>query len=145
MKNKKGWRKGFGLAQIMALMLVVLPTMAFIIMFLLDYWAVMQADYRLKIIANKTAEFYNNIDDASNYDTTSLKKSLKSLCPGSNSTFTLTDTVGTASDTDDVSITITYTHNGTYIKNKVITTGMKTYSYHDINSTVTGSCVPATS
>ena len=67
MKSRKTWRNGLGLSQLMAMMLVVLPTMAFIVTFLLDYWGVMQADYKLKLLANQVAEVANNQTDISNF------------------------------------------------------------------------------
>jgi len=138
MKNRKAFRKGFGLAQIMALLLVVLPTMAFIVTFLIDYWTVMQADWRLKIIANKTSDAYNNVDTDSAVTFATVKadleKSLLSQCPGGKKY-----SVSRITGINNVEVTVKYSYKGSYISQD-ISTKMNTYSYHDINSTVTGEC-----
>jgi len=85
MKNRFGWRKGFGLGQIMATLLVVLPTIAFIITFIIDYWSLMQADYKLKLIANMSSVYYISkvdITDISDINTALLSQA-SGLCPNS--------------------------------------------------------------
>ncbi len=140
MKNKQQWRKGMGLAQIMATLLVVLPTMAFIVTFLLDYWSVMQADYRLKLIANMGAEYANSREDTSNFNdsntTTDLINAVNTsnLCP--NGTSLSLSSFANNEPTDQISVVVNYVHNGPYLKNKTASTNMRTYSYHDQNLSV---------
>jgi len=139
MKNKQGWRKGLGLSQIMATLLVVLPTMAFIVTFIIDYWSLMQADYKLKLIANMGAEYYNSKVDITdvNEDATFLG-SAGGICPNGT---TLSLKSSAAGDTaGQISLTVEYLHDGPYLKNKTVTTSMLTYSYHDQNLSATLQC-----
>jgi len=137
MKNKRGFRKGdIGLAQIMAMLLVVLPTMAFIIALLTDYWAVMQADYKLKLIANSVSEVADNKQNLSGFTTSD-----NGLCPkGSTLSFSNPSFYSDANKTGFIDVTIRYLYNGTYFKNKMLTTTMHTYSYHDQNMSIVGTC-----
>jgi hypothetical protein len=133
MRNKHKCRKGFGLGQIMAMLLVVLPTIAFIVTFMLDYWSVMQADYKLKLIANQVSERADNMKDLSSF---SMNGNV--TCPNGTSLV-----FGNRKDSNKkgkIDIIITYTHNGPYLKNKVLSTQMHTYSYHDQNMSIIGSC-----
>ncbi len=133
MKTKKTWRNGLGLSQIMATLLVVLPTMAFIVTFLLDYWGVMQADYKLKLLSNQVAEVANNKTDISSFTMVD-----RGLCPkGTALSFGSQTPGGGASYID---ITIVYNYNGTYIKDKNLSTKISSYSYHDQNMSITGTC-----
>jgi len=133
MKTRKTWRNGLGLSQLMAMMLVVLPTMAFIVTFLLDYWGVMQADYKLKLLANQVAEVANNQTDISNFTMVD-----RGLCPnGAALSFGTQDEGGGAGYID---ITIQYNYNGTYLTNKNLSTSVSSYSYHDQNMSIIGTC-----
>ena len=117
----------------MAMMLVVLPTMAFIVTFLLDYWGVMQADYKLKLLANQVAEVANNQTDISNFTMPD-----RGLCPnGATLSFAAQDEGAAAGYID---IIIQYNYNGTYFTNKNISTSISSYSYHDQNMSITGTC-----
>lgn len=122
-----------GLSQIMATLLVVLPTMAFIVTFLLDYWSVMQADYKLKLLANQVAEVANNKTDISSFTAPD-----RGLCP--NGTRLSFSTQSDGNGPAYIDITIVYNYNGTYLKNKNLSTSISTYSYHDQNMTITGTC-----
>lgn len=145
MKTRQGWRRGIGLAQIMALLLVVLPTMAFIVTLLLDYWTVMQADYRLKIIANLGSDHANGLTDARDFGDANTTLILldpvnsQNLCPNGT-------TLGVKTSVNDapsgqINLYVQYTHNGPYLKNKTLSTSMLTYSYHDQNLTATLECI----
>ena len=144
MKTRQGWRRGIGLAQIMALLLVVLPTMAFIVTLLLDYWTVMQADYRLKIIANLGSDYANGITDARDFGDANTTLTLldpvnsKNLCP--NGTTLGVKTSANDAPFDQINLYVEYTHNGPYL-NKTLSTSMLTYSYHDQNLTATLECI----
>ena len=131
----KHMRDAFGMGQIMATLLVVLPTMAFIVTFIIDYWSVMQADYKLKLIANQASQ---KADNAKDLRSSNFTMDDKGLCPkGTTLTF------ATPSDSDEsgrIDITINYTYNGPYLKNKQLSTAMHTYSYHDQNMSITGTC-----
>jgi len=146
MSTKKKWRNGdFG--QIMALLLVVLPTLAFSITFIISYWSVMQADYKLKLVANLAADFVNeqtntaiDIKDFSGYAT--FKKVADSLCPSSSTLDLNSTTTNTNGDEGIISITVKYTTPNTlaYLKNKEIATKIETYSFHDQNLTAVLTC-----
>jgi len=141
--SKKTWRNGLGLGQIMATLLVVLPTMAFSITFLIAYWNVMQVDYKLKLIANMAADFANGLEDTTNIDATelaNLSTSVSRLCPqGRTIVFSTPTYNGTAGE---ISIVVEYTTPAAdaYLSNKKISTRIQTYSYHDQNMSVVLTC-----
>jgi len=140
MKNKQGWRRGFGLGQIMATLLVVLPTIAFIVTFIIDYWSLMQADYKLKLIANMSSVYYISKEDITDTSdvTTALLTQASGLCPNT-TTLTQTSAVDNAS-AGTVEVIVRYVYNGTYLTNKTLSTNMITYSYNDQNRTVVLTC-----
>jgi Flp pilus assembly protein TadG len=133
MKNKHICRSGFGLSQIMALLLVVLPTMVFAIMLLLDYWNVMQVDYKLKLIANQVSDRADSMEDLTNF---SIED--RGLCPKGTS-LVFSDQIDSTGK-GYIDVTIKYNYNGSYFKNKVLSTSMHTYSYHDQNMSIVGTC-----
>ncbi len=140
MKSRKGWRGGFGLSQIMALLLVVLPTIAFIVTLIFDYWSVMQADYKLKLIANMASGYYNSKEDIT--DTTDINTSLMNkasiLCPSGT---TLSESSRENNESEGViNLNVEYLHDGTYFKNKTLSTNIITYSYHDQNLSAVLTC-----
>ncbi|WP_151899537.1 hypothetical protein [Sulfurimonas hydrogeniphila] len=140
MKTKHNFRNAFGMGQIMAMLLVVLPTLAFIITLMTDYWSVMQEDYKLKLIANQTSTVLDSEQDLrSNTLNATLDTEVGSrLCPkGTTISFS---TPADATLPGQVIVTIKYTHNGHYFKNKTLSTQMQTYSYHDQNISITGTC-----
>lgn len=141
MKNKRTWRRGFGLAQIMALLLVVLPTMAFIVTLLIDYWAVMRIDNNLKLMTNlATSKFNNSTDLSTNPSDANLQTILSSYCPKDTAVNLSASRAGDASAKGVISVTASYTYNGTYLKNKTMNATMVTYSYHDQNATINLVC-----
>jgi hypothetical protein len=133
MKNRYAFRNAFGMGQIMAMLLIVLPAMAFIVTFMIDYWRVMQADYRLKLIANQVSEHADNQEDLTTF---SFDRNVS--CPGGT-----TLVFSNKKDSDQpgkIDVVIKYTHNGPYLKNKVLSSAMHTYSYHDQNMSIIGTC-----
>lgn len=143
MRNKRGFRGGFGFAQIMATLLVVLPTLAFMIVILFDYWSVMQADYRIKLVANLTSEYAiarANLRDFTNgsggpaTDYQAYLSRVNQLCPA-NTNITVTKLTD-APNLGEVDVVVKYTYNGTYIKNKTLVTRMDAYSYQDQNASI---------
>ena len=143
-KTHKTWRNGLGLGQIMATLLVVLPTIAFSVTFLISYWNVMQIDYKLKLIANVAADFANSStnpqSDFSNFNATSLSNMANKLCPPGTAINTSNITNGSAAG--EISIKISYTTpvTDTYLSGTTINTNMQTYSFHDQNMSVTLTC-----
>ncbi|MDF1876850.1 hypothetical protein JHD47_03355 [Sulfurimonas sp. SAG-AH-194-L11] len=148
MKTKKSFRNAFGLGQIMATLLVVLPTLAFSVTFMIEYWSIMQIDYKLKLIANMGSTFANSRTDLRNWsdgsggnasDLNSFIASASSLCPGGK-----TLQFGPVSDGSmkgEIDITVQYTTpEGTYLGTKTLSTNIKTYSYHDQNMSVVLTC-----
>ncbi len=133
MRNKHRCRKAFGLGQIMATLLVVLPTMAFIVTFMIDYWSIMQEDYKLKLIVNQASQKADNMEDLSSFDLDA-----DDLCP--NATHLVFSKAKDADTKGRIDIVIAYTHNGPYVKNKLLSTSMHTYSYHDQNMSIIGTC-----
>ncbi len=139
MKNRRSFRNAFGMGQIMAMLLVVLPTLAFVITLMIDYWSVMQEDYKLKLIANQTSMVLDGKEDLRAADlNTTLTNEINNICPrGTTLSFS---TPQDASTLGQISVTIAYVHNGPYFKNKTLNTQMQTYSYHDQNISITGTC-----
>jgi len=143
--SKKTWRNGLGLGQIMATLLVVLPTIAFSVTFLIAYWNVMQVDYKLKLIANMAADYANSSEDPqtsfSNFAGTSFEASASRLCPKGR-TITLDSGVSDASSSGEISIIVEYTtpDSDTYLSGQTISTRIQTYSYHDQNMSVVLTC-----
>lgn len=141
MKSKPTWRNGFGLTQIMALLLIVLPTMAFIVTFLLDYWALMRVDNNLKLIANMATSRLNSVTDLSaDLNDSLLEDKLSSFCPNGKKVNFTGSRKGNGAGKDYIELSVNYTYNGTYLKNKNLVTRMTTYSYHDQNATIELSC-----
>ena len=145
--NKKSlrssWRKGdMGLGQIAAVLLIVLPMLAFSVTFLIAYWNVMQIDYKLKLVANMSADYANGIKDTTNIDPVSLNKFLSNagkLCPNNTSLIVTKSGNGATSGVIDLYVEYT-TPNTRYFGNKKMTTAMHTYSYNDQNLSVTLTC-----
>jgi hypothetical protein len=141
MRNRALWRHGFGLAQIMAVLLVVLPTIAFIITFLIDYWAVMRVDNNLKLITNMaTSQFNNSTDLSSDPTDVQLRTTLSTFCPKNTAISFTGSRAGDANAKGVITVNASYTYNGTYLKNQTITAKMSTYSYHDQNATINLVC-----
>lgn len=133
MRNKHRCRNAFGLGQIMATLLVVLPTIAFIVTFMIDYWSIMQEDYKLKLIVNQASQKADNMKDLNSFTINA-----DDLCPkGTHLVFT---NQKDADQKGKIDIVIAYTHNGAYLKNKLLSTSMHTYSYHDQNMSIIGTC-----
>jgi hypothetical protein len=137
MKTKRAWRNGIGLGQIMALLLLVLPTIAFIMTLIIDYWTVMQIDYKLKLIANYVSEKANSEEDLSTFTSDD-----RGLCPviDGNKTTLIFGPQADSNATGNIDITIKCSYSGPYFKDKNISTSIHTYSYHDQNMSITGTC-----
>jgi hypothetical protein len=141
MNTKNRWRNALGLGQIMATLLVVLPAIAFSVTFLLDYWRIMQIDYKLKLIANMSAEYFNSLKNTKDFvNETNFKKRIESLCPGGITP--IIEDISYNGNAGEIFLTVKHTTsaNSTYLKSKVLTTDIHTYSYHDQNLTATIKC-----
>jgi hypothetical protein len=145
-KSKTTWRNGLGLGQIMATLLVVLPTIAFSVTFLLAYWNVMQVDYKLKLIANVAAEFANSSSDPqsdfTDLSSTSLFTMANKLCPKGTTIAVKPNTLSDANSSDVISIVVEYVTpvSDAYLGGTVVSTNIQTYSYNDKNMSVTLEC-----
>jgi len=145
MRNRVTWRNGLGLSQIMATLLVVLPTIAFIVTLILEYYTVMQADYKLKLIANLAADYVNSKEDTTDWSDLNTKLltpvNTKQLCP--NGTTLVSSAAKRLNDqsTGQINIQVEYDYTqSVYISDKTLSTGMITYSYHDQNLSITLEC-----
>lgn len=142
--RNRSWRKGFGLGQIMATLLVVMPTLAFSVMFLFAYWNVMQIDYKLKLIANMAADFANSRTELRIFgdaETIAFSTRASTLCPAGTALNFSPITDGNAKD--EISITVEYTTpaTDTYMASKKLSTNIQTYSYHEQNMSITLTCL----
>ncbi len=141
MNNRRDWRCGFGLAQIMAVLLVVLPTIAFIVTLLIDYWAVMRIDNNLKLMTSLATAKMNNITDLSSSPSdSSLQTLLSSYCPKDTAVTLSGSRVGDGTAKDIIIVNASYTYNGVYLKDKTMNATMVTYSYHEQNATISLVC-----
>lgn len=143
MKSRRSFRNAMGLGQIMATLLVVLPTLAFSVTFMLSYWNVMQVDYKLKLIANMAADYANNQKDLKNFpgdESTNFTNAIAKLCP--NEQPVVFDALSYDGAKGIVSITVEYTtpQSDSYLGGKRLATNIQTYSYHDQNISVTLRC-----
>lgn len=145
MKSKKStWRAGFGLGQIMATLLIVMPTMAFSIMFLVSYWNIMQIDYKLKLMSNIAADYASASEnpqaDFAALNGTDINASLSSFCP-KGTTIKPSD-IRDASAADKISITVKYSTptTDTYFADTNISTNIQIFSYTDQNMSVVLTC-----
>jgi len=148
--NKK-WRKG-DLGQLMAVLLVVLPMLIVSVSLIISYWSVMQADYKLKLIANMTADYANRQQDLQNVfkgisdgqggTFKQLKDNIDTLCPSGTKIEFKAEDVKSAKTPGMISILLLYTTGNelVYFNNKQISSYMLTYSYHDQNMSVIGTC-----
>ena len=140
MSVKRSFRGAFGFGQMMASLLVVLPTIAFSTTFLIDYWAVMQSDHRLKLVAKVASQYYDskiNVSDVTDIDEKLLNLGT-SLCPGGRSMVVTSSGENSAANLIDIKVQ--YTYNGTYFKNRNLSTNSITYSYHEQNLSVVLTC-----
>ncbi|MBD3823596.1 MAG: hypothetical protein IE916_03710 [Epsilonproteobacteria bacterium] len=137
MKSRTCWRGGFGFTEIMALLLVVLPTIAFIITLLIDYWAVMRIDNNLKIIVHLASTKMDNMSDLSaSPSDAALEKELSSYCPeGKKVTFAGARS-GDGPMSGGIKVSASYRYSGSYLKDKEMLSSMVSYSYHDQNATI---------
>ena len=143
MKSRRSWRSGIGFGQIMATLLVVLPTLAFSVTFMLAYWNMMQIDYKLKLIANISADYANSKKDLTDFSDAAFSSyvtAASSLCPGEKTVSFGTPTY--SGDKGIVSITVEYTtpSSDTYFGGQKISTNIQTYSFHDQNMSVAITC-----
>ena len=137
---RHSWHKGdMGMGQIAAVLLIVLPTLAFSVTFLISYWKVMQADYKIKLVANTSADFYNGVENISDMNTTKLLSNAGRLCPNDTN---LTISSSSNSNTSGmIDVTVQYTTpDSAYFGKKTLQTTMHTYSYHDQNLSVVLVC-----
>lgn len=146
MRIKKNFRAGFGLGQIMATLLVVLPTLAFSVTFLIEYWKVMQVDNRLKLIASMASDFADQRSELrafSDTDSTDFITAASKLCPKGRTIPITALRAATDAPKGIIDITVKYTTpaDATYFKSKVISTNMKTYAFDkDSNMSVVLTC-----
>jgi hypothetical protein len=145
MKNRPKWRRGFGFAQIMAMILVVIPTSLFIITLLFDYWAAMQIDNRLKLMSHRAIMAINNSEDLSSTNTllasmTSDEQTLiSSMCPSSMPNVTFTREGNMPSGQTKIQTLVKYdkfNRLGTKELSSIITS----YSYRDQNGSFKLEC-----
>lgn len=146
MNNKPGWRKGFGFAQIMAMIVVVIPMTLFIITLLFDYWTVMQLDNRLKLMSHRAITAMNNSSDLSSAATlkTSMQTSgdwdmIQSLCPSSMPALSLGNRSDMPKGQTKIEVVVTnYPLNR--LGNKTLHSAITSYSYNDQNGSFQLEC-----
>jgi len=145
MNNKRGWRKGIGLPEMIAMIIVVIPTTIFMITLLFDYWALMRVDNQLKLIAHRTITALNNAEDLSSKDSAidSMKpeeyEMIQSLCPPIKPNIAF-DRIGDMPfGQTKVEVMMTY-DNLNHLDPKQMSSSITSYSYHDSNGSFTLEC-----
>lgn len=145
MNNKPGWRRGFGFAQIMAMIVVVIPTSIYMITILFDYWAAMQLDNRLKLMSHRTITAMNNATDLST--ASALKISMTStgdwdmiegLCP-KDMTLSVISRTDMPKGQTQVIMAVTY-DKFNHLETKELTSNIVSYSYNDQNGSFKLEC-----
>jgi len=144
---RKSFRNGLGLDQIMATLLVVLPTIAFSVTMLFGYWNVMQVDYKLKLIANLASDFANSREELEVFgdaSTAAFITRASTLCP-EEQTIQVTS-LANNNAIGEISITVEYTTpaDDLYFASKTLSTNIQTYSYHDQNMSIVLTCPTTT-
>lgn len=147
MKNKLGWRKGFGFAQIMAMIIVVIPTTLFIITLLFDYWTAMQLDNRLKLMSNRGIMAINNASDLSSANVLKISMVasgdwaiIESLCPTSKPVLGLTY-IGTMPITNETEVTTAVRYETfNHLAARTLSSKITSYSYNDQNGSFKLEC-----
>ncbi len=136
--NKALFRNGIGLDMILAFLLLVLPTLAFIILLITEYWSIMRIDNNLKLIANMVSQKAQQLQNAQNWqeEYTSILNTASTYCPkGSN---LVTKNLGN-NNKGEVTILVTYRFDGKFF-DKTLSAKIDTLSYHDQNLTATLAC-----
>ena len=129
------------LAQIMAMIVVVIPTSIFIITLLFDYWTAMQLDNRLKLISHRGIMAINNaevLDGAYTLpaaDTTMLA----SLCPASMGAIEFKRVGDMPSGQTQITAQITYDRFN-HLGAKELKSTITSYSYRDQNGSYQLEC-----
>jgi len=140
-KKVRVWRSGFGFAQIIAMLLVVIPTLAFIVILLTDYWGVMRVDNNLILISNIMSRALDNEQNITDVASSSMyKAALKnaaSICPNHTSIQLVSQSPNPSPGTIDV--TVSYGYKSRYF-NKNLQAHMITYSYQDQNRSIKYIC-----
>lgn len=141
MNNKTAWRKGFGLAQIMAMIVVVIPTSLFIMTLLFDYWAAMQLDNRLKLMSHRAVMAINSAELLDNAFAFSAEEKalLQSLCPSGKATLELSRTGDMPSGQTQVSALVVY-DRFIHLAAKELKSTITSYSYNDQNGSYQLEC-----
>jgi Flp pilus assembly protein TadG len=136
--NKALFRKGFGFEQIVAFLLLVLPTLAFIIMLVIEYWSVMRIDNNLKLItimlSNVAAE-QKDVRDDDAYSSV-IAKINNGYCPNGTSLQTLSKG---DNGKGEISISVAYQFDGRFFSKKLVSK-IDTFSYFDQNLTASYEC-----
>lgn len=133
------------IAEIMAMMIVVIPVSIFMITLLFDYWALMRLDNQLKLIAHRGVTFINNAEDASTTEgvlgsmSSDEITTMTSLCPTSNPTLDFSRISNASKGEIVLETKMTYS-NLNHLDPKTLSTIIKSYSYNDQNGSFVIEC-----
>ncbi|MBN2869561.1 MAG: hypothetical protein JXK04_01235 [Campylobacterales bacterium] len=141
MSNKRHWRRGFGLAQIMALIIVVIPTAAFMITLLFDYWTAMQLDNRLKLMSHRAIMAINNAETLGAAYTLpeADREIVESLCPASMRALVFARMDDMPSAQTRITAQVMYDRFN-HLEAKVLSSTITSYSYNDQNGSYLLEC-----
>lgn len=125
----------------MAMIIVVIPTAAFIITLLFDYWTAMQLDNRLKLMSHRAVMALNNAEALDGAYTLSAEDAtlLASLCPASKKTLEFIRVGDMPSGQTQITALVTYDRFN-HLEAKELKSAITSYSYRDQNGSYQLEC-----
>lgn len=145
MKIKRGWRGATGMAEIIAIILVLLPVVAFFLTLMLDYWTLMRIDNQLKLIAYQISGKLDSSEDLSTADafTTAVGSDdlsqIASLCPAAKPTLNVTRTEDMPYGQTLVTAQVVYDQLN-HMDDRTMQTTIRSFSYRDQNGSFLIEC-----
>jgi hypothetical protein len=129
----------------MATLLVVLPTTAFFLTLLFDYWSLMRIDNQLKLITYQVSGMLNNAPDLSTTEAAQSEMSesdralLASFCPSSMAQTTFVRIGDMPPGQTQVTGRVVYNRLN-HMGEKQLQSTLRSYSYHDQNGSFLFEC-----
>lgn len=130
------------ITEIMAMLVVVIPTTIFIITLLFDYWTLMRVDNQLKLIAHRSVTAINNAVDASTAGSalsSSEKTIIEDLCPPAFPVLAVSRVKDMPSGQIEINATITYSGLN-HMDDTTLSTVIASYSYQEQNGSFAIEC-----
>lgn len=124
----------------MALIIVVIPTFAFIVTILFDYWTVMQLDNRLKLMSHRAITIIDNNETLGSFSFSTAEKTLiASFCPASMPTLVFSRTGDMTTGQTRIESSVMY-DKFNHLEAKNVSSIITSYSYRDQNGSFKLEC-----